>query len=158
MTFVVGSHSLCTLLRKVIADPICFAFVACWLKPAGLLSWPLRGPTLCGRKNSCSDVLFLFFVLLTLLLCLLNAMEPKCIAMLCLMCFGFLSTGYFILKRDGISPCIPAWAESIPASGFLAQYAPTAPNSLAQEMDSPVYFRVICIVLQRPILIGHIHT
>ena len=59
----------------------------------------------------------------------------------CMLCIAFPLTGYFILKRDGISPCVPAWADPIPAAGFLAQYAP-APKSYSQEMGLPPYFRV----------------
>ena len=58
-----------------------------------------------------------------------------------MLCIAFPLTGYFILKRDGISPCVPAWADPIPAAGFLAQYAP-APKSYSQEMGLPPYFRV----------------
>ena len=72
-------------------------------------------------------------------------MELKHASMLCFVCVSLLSTGYFILKRDGISPCVPAWADSIPATGLLAQYAP-APQSYSLEIGSPSYFRVMRLV------------
>ena len=88
----------------------------------------------------------LVFRLLALYVLLLVIAPFRMAVKYCMLCMrlslGLLSTGYFILERDGISPCVPAWADSIPAAGFFAQYAP-APLRLALEMrQTPSYFRV----------------
>ena len=69
-------------------------------------------------------------------------MSGKRACMLCIVGLVLLSTGYFILERDGISPCVPAWADPIPASVFRAQLPPAPFPKLAQEMRPPSYFRV----------------